>query len=74
MARAYGWNTRLLLGFEPSFGVVPAGDKFTLIPFISSTLDGEQDLIESSVLGGGRDPSTPFHGVIELIAIILETI
>lgn len=66
MARAYGWSARLLFGFEPSYGQSPASSTYHLMPFISSTLDSEQGLIESNVLGLGRDPTTPFQDVINV--------
>jgi hypothetical protein len=66
MARAYGWNSRLLLGFESLYGQAPASGDYYQIPFISSSLDSEQGLIESSVLGQGRDPSAPFQDVINV--------
>ena len=66
MARAYGWNSRLLLGFESQYGQSPASGGYYQIPFVSSSLDSEQGLIESSVLGQGRDPSAPFQDVINV--------
>jgi len=66
MARAYGWNARLLLGFEKTYGNPAAKGSFHLVPFISSSLDSEQGLIESGVLGLGRDPTAPFRDVINV--------
>ena len=66
MARAYGWNARLLLGFETAYGQPPVSGEFHVVPFISSSLDSEQGLIESSVLGLGRDPTAPFQDVINV--------
>ena len=66
MARAYGWNTRLLLGFEENYGQPPDSGAFHVVPFVSSGLDSEQGLIESTVLGLGRDPTTPFQDVINV--------
>ena len=66
MARAYGWNARLSLGFETSYGKSPKSDQYHLMPFVSSSLDSEQGLIESNVLGLGRDPSAPFQDVINV--------
>ena len=59
MSRAYGWNARLLLGFETDYGQPPDAETYFQVPFISSTLDSEQGLIESNVLGLGRDPHRP---------------
>lgn len=66
MARAYGWNARLLLGFETAYGQPPVSGDYNVVPFISSSLDSEQGLIESSVLGLGRDPTAPFQDVINV--------
>ena len=49
MSRAYGWNASLLFGFEQSYGVLPESG-YHQVPFISSSLDSEQGLIESNVL------------------------
>ena len=66
MSRAYGWNARFLLGFETVYGTPPALGEFHLMPFISSDLDSAQGLIESNVLGLGRDPTQPYQDVINV--------
>jgi hypothetical protein len=66
MSRAYGWNARMLLGFETTYGTSPLPANFHLIPFVSSDLDSSQGLIESNVLGLGRDPTAPFQDVINV--------
>ena len=66
MSRAYGWNARMLLGFETAYGTPPLAANFHLIPFVSSDLDSSQGLIESNVLGLGRDPTAPFQDVINV--------
>ncbi len=66
MARAYGWNARLLLGFETDYGQPPELERYFQVPFVSSTLDSEQGLIESNVLGLGRDPTAPFQDIINV--------
>ncbi len=66
MARAYGWNARLLLAFEATYGTAPAAGAFHLLPFVSSELDSSQGLIESNVLGLGRDPTQPYQDVINV--------
>lgn len=65
MARAYGWNAQLLMAEENEYGVWPEGG-FRKVPFISSTLDSEQNLVSSNVLGLGRDPTQPFQDVINV--------
>ncbi len=65
MSRAYGWNASLLFGFEQRYGTPPEKG-YHLVPFISSSLDSEQGLIESNVLGLGRDPTAPFQDVINV--------
>ena len=65
MSRAYGWNAKLLITEEKEYGVIPdEGD--IQIPFISSTVDSEQNLIASNILGLGRDPTQPFQDIIDV--------
>ena len=66
MSRAYGWNARLIIGFETAYGTPPASGAFHLVPFVSSELDSAQGLIESNVLGLGRDPTQPYQDVINV--------
>jgi hypothetical protein len=66
MSRAYGWNARLIIGFETVYGMPPASGAFHLVPFVSSELDSAQGLIESNVLGLGRDPTQPYQDVINV--------
>jgi hypothetical protein len=42
MSRAYGWNARLIIGFENAYGTAPASGAFHLVPFVSSDLDSAQ--------------------------------
>ena len=65
MSRAYGWNAKLLIAEEKEYGVLP-DTNYRQIPFISSSLDSEQGLISSNVLGLGRDPTQPFQDVINV--------
>ena len=66
MARAYGWNARMLFGFETTYGTAPSKGSYNVIPFVSSDLDSAQGLVESNVLGVGRDPAAPFQDVINV--------
>lgn len=65
MARTYGWNAQLLIAEENEYGVPPE-ENYRKIPFISSSLDSEQSLVSSNVLGLGRDPTQPFQDVINV--------
>ena len=65
MSRAYGWNAQLLIAEESEYGVMPETG-YRQIPFISSSLDSEQNLLSSNVLGLGRDPTQPFQDVINV--------
>ncbi len=65
MSRAYGWNAKLLIAEESTYGTLSDGT-YTQVPFASSTIDSEQGLIASNVLGLGRDPTTPFQDVINV--------
>ena len=48
MSRAYGWNAQLLIAEESEYGVMP-DTGYRKIPFISSSLDSEQNLLSSNV-------------------------
>lgn len=63
MARQTGAGTQLLGVTEVTYGTSPASGYFNL-PFISSQLGSEQKLLESDVLGQGRDATNPFRDVI----------
>lgn len=65
MSRAYGWNAKLLIAEESTYGTLSSGT-YTQVPFASSAIDSEQGLISSNVLGLGRDPTTPFQDVINV--------
>lgn len=65
MSRAYGWNASLLIAEESNYGQ-EATTGYTKIPFVSSSIDSEQGLIASNVLGLGRDPTQPFQDVINV--------
>lgn len=63
MARARGANARLYGEFESIYGTPPSGD-FIRFPFVSSNLGAEQGLIESDLLGQGREGFDPVLDVI----------
>lgn len=68
MSRAYGWNAKLLIAEESTYGTLSSGP-YTQVPFASSAIDSEQGLISSNVLGLGRDPTTPFKTLLTLKVI-----
>lgn len=76
MSRAYGWNAKLLIAEESTYGTLSSGP-YTQVPFASSAIDSEQGLISSNVLGLGRDPTTPFatkmRQIIKMQLGILDT-
>jgi hypothetical protein len=61
--RARGANTIVAAKFEDSYGVPPSGNYWQM-PFSSSTLGEEQNLIESDLLGTGREALDPVPDVI----------
>ena len=63
MARAKGFNARLRLGWEQSYGAPPGGD-WAELPFASIEHGATQGLIASELLGTGRDPLEPARDVI----------
>jgi hypothetical protein len=58
MARAQGARSQMALAFESIYGTSPATG-YVKIPFASATLGAEQPLLDSELLGYGRDPLAP---------------
>jgi len=58
MARAQGARAQMALAFEADYGTPPETG-YVKMPFASSTLGAEQPLLESELLGYGRDPLAP---------------
>ena len=63
MARAQGARAQMALAFETTYGTPPAGG-FTKMPFASTTLGSEQPLLNSELLGYGRDPLAPIKDAV----------
>ena len=63
MARAQGARAQMALAFETVYGAPPAGG-FTKMPFASTTLGAEQPLLNSELLGYGRDPLAPIKDAV----------
>ena len=63
MARAIGARSVTALAFEATYGVAPASG-YTQMPFTQNALSAEQPLLDSEVLGQGRDPVAPNKDVI----------
>ncbi|MFD1507934.1 phage tail tube protein, partial [Lacimonas salitolerans] len=63
MARAQGARALMALAFETTYGTPPAGG-FTRMPFASTSLGAEQPLLNSELLGYGRDPLAPIKDAV----------
>ena len=64
MARSLGARARLALGFETTYGTPPASG-FIRMPFAPGlTVAAEQPLLDSELLGYGRDPLAPVKDAI----------
>lgn len=63
MARAQGARAQMALAFETGYGTPPSGG-FTKMPFASTTLGSEQPLLNSELLGYGRDPLAPIKDAV----------
>lgn len=58
MPRAQGARSQMAFAYETTYGVPPASG-YRQVPFASTSLGGEQPLLESELLGFGRDPLAP---------------
>lgn len=63
MARAVGARTQLAFAYESVYGTAPVSG-FTKLPFAESKLGAGQPLIDSELLGYGRDPLAPIKDAI----------
>lgn len=63
MARARGANAVMAAAFETTHGTAPVAG-YKKLPFVSSALGDEQNLIPSDLLGYGREPLPPSRDVI----------
>lgn len=63
MARARGANSVMALAFAASYGAVPASG-YMFMPFVISDLGEEQGLLESDLLGAGREALPPSDDVV----------
>ena len=63
MARAQGARARMALAFETTYGTPPVSG-YTRMPFASATLGAEQPLLNSELLGYGRDPLPPIKDAV----------
>lgn len=63
MPRAQGARAQFALGFETVYGTPPAANSFWRMPFATSGLGSEQPLLNSELLGYGRDPLPPLKDV-----------
>jgi hypothetical protein len=63
MGRARGANARLNVKFETAYGTPPSGN-YIQLPFVSANIGPEQGLIESDLLGQGREGYDPTLDVI----------
>ncbi|PZX04486.1 phage tail tube protein [Celeribacter halophilus] len=64
MSRAQGARAQMAAAFETIYGTPPASGSFWKIPFASNNLGSEQPLLESELLGYGRDPLPPVKDAI----------
>ena len=63
MARAQGARAQMALAFETTYGTPPVGG-YTRMPFASTSLGAEQPLLNSELLGYGRDPLAPIKDAV----------
>ncbi len=63
MARAQGARAQMAFAFETTYGTPPTSG-FTRMPFARATLGSEQPLLNSELLGYGRDPLPPIKDAV----------
>lgn len=63
MARAQGARSQLAAAFETVYGTAPVSG-YTKLPFASITLGSAQPLLNSELLGYGRDPLPPIKDAV----------
>jgi len=63
MARANGARSQMALAFETTYGVPPESG-YSRMPFASATLGAAQPLLNSELLGYGRDPLAPIKDAV----------
>ena len=63
MARAHGARAQMALAFESVYGTPPASG-FTKMPFATASLGADQPLLNSELLGYGRDPLAPIKDAV----------
>ncbi len=64
MTRARGANATMKLAFENIYGTPPAIGSYFSAPFVSSQLGAERPLIDSDLLGQGREMQDPTLDVV----------
>lgn len=63
MARAHGARAQMALAFESTYGTAPASG-YVKMPFATAGLGAAQGLIDSELVGYGRDPLPPIKDVV----------
>lgn len=70
MARAKGAKSQLLLCYETAYNTTPETPTAIKLPIINSSLKSTQNLIESAVIIGRRDPVMPARGNVDVAGSI----
>lgn len=63
MALGFGANARMIAAYESTYGTPPTTNYHTL-SFLRHTLSARQNLLQSDLLGGGRDPDPAVLGAV----------
>jgi len=66
MTRAKGAKSQLLMVFESTYNQTPGTPAAVKMPIISSTIKSTQNLIDSAIITGRRDPVLPARGNIDV--------
>lgn len=70
MTRAQGTNSRLVQGFETTFNTLPGTPAGVIMPIMSSTIKSSQNMTDSAIIRGRRDPAPPIRGNIDVAGTV----
>lgn len=71
MAQAKGYKAQFVMDFESVFGQTPGTVNAVKMPVNSAQIKSKQNLIDSTVINGRRDPAAPLKGNIDVTGTVV---